>query len=567
MEGKDNKCETFKLEITKNLIKFPIESDTIIYLLKIFPSKDNQGIICKLEIKKIQTHYYYSKYDLDYFKKMFKKSPELNISNIFNKIKDIVLNHHCKLEKNGLLINITFIKKREETSLKLELKKKLINQEKLNEDLFMHIQNNEIKRKLLKKQISKLEKAIQNKNDIINNIHNEIINLTEIINNLNNNNKVNIDIDNNKITPNDEIQKTYTVTKEENELLKKNLTLNQEKEKEKEKEKKPENDLVGKRYISNNRKRKNKPKKNKNNNKENKKEENNPNVEEGFFCFENDVYKNKKAYESLILFNLIAILVVMYLLCSIYALKSNLTFEKMKDQELLKKVTLLSLLDDTKEEELGGIRENIVDFNLNNDDNENSGSNEENKLSNDDNNDDNNDKTLKIKYVKTKRRDNKDITMLKNEREKKFFKKKIKKKIHFRVKDILFDLKYNSYEEYRYHNYFNNYRDISEIILLFKTKNSNNRIGIFTNNIILYQKNFEFKDSIYGGYAHKNDRFYEIEMKEFISNYGQYIQNIMNYLKNENLRIKKRSNTTASNSIQMLGDIDLFEIYEVKFQK
>ena len=148
-----------------------------------------------------------------------------------------------------------------------------------------------------------------------------------------------------------------------------------------------------------------------------------------------------------------------------------------------------------------------------------------------------------------------------------FFKKKIKKKIHFRVKDILFDLKYNSYEEYRYHNYFNNYRDISEIILLFKTKNSNNRIGIFTNNIILYQKNFEFKDSIYGGYAHKNDRFYEIEMKEFISNYGQYIQNIMNYLKNENLRIKKRSNTTASNSIQMLGDIDLFEIYEVKFQK
>ena len=31
---------------------------------------------------------------------------------------------------------------------------------KLNEDLFMHIQNNEIKRKLLKKQISKLEKIL-----------------------------------------------------------------------------------------------------------------------------------------------------------------------------------------------------------------------------------------------------------------------------------------------------------------------------------------------------------------------------------------------------------------------
>ena len=232
----------------------------------------------------------------------------------------------------------------------------------------------------------------------------------------------------------------------------------------------------------------------------------------------------------------------------------------MKDQELMKKVTLLSLLDDSSEEDLGGIRENIVDFNLNNDDNGNSSNEGDNNVNNN-----GSDSSVKIKYVKTKRRDSKDIVMLKNDREKKFFKKKIKKKIHFRVKDIVFDLKYNSYEEYRYHSFYNNYRDISEILLLFKTKNNNNRFGFFSNNMIFYQKNYE--DNIYSGYIYKNDRFYEIEIKEFMATYEEYVQNIINYIKNENMRIKKRSNITASNSVQLLGDIDLFEIYEVKFQK
>lgn len=568
MEGKEKESEKNKLEITKNLINLPIDINNTQYLLKIFPSKDNQSIIFKLSIQNIKTYYYYAKNELNQLKHITEKPQELNISKIFNRIKQKVLDHQCKLEKKGILISIMFIKKNKDISASITLKKKLVNQDKLNDDLFLQIQESEIKRKNLKKQITKLEKAIQSKNDVINNIQNEIINLTEIINNLSTSSKDN-DLDiNNKLASNskendDEIKKTYTITKEENELLKKNLTLNQEKEtkeiKENKEKKIQENDLIGKRYISNNRKKKNKPKKNKNNNSQNKKEENKKNSDEGFFCFENDVYKNKKAYESLILFNFIAILVVMYLLCSIYALKSNLTFEKMKDQELMKKVTLLSLLEDSNENDLGGIRENIVDFNLNNDDN-NSNEDDNNNNSNNDNN--------KIKYVKTKRRDSKDIIMLKNEREKKFFKKKIKKKIHFRVKDIVFDLKYNSYEEYRYHNFYNNIRDISEILLLFKTKNNNNRIGFFSNNIIFYQKNFEYKDNIFSGYLYKNDRFYEIEIKEFITNYGEYVQNIINYIKNENTRIKKRSsNITASNSVQLLGEVDLFEIYEVKFQK
>ena len=92
----------------------------------------------------------------------------------------------------------------------------------------------------------------------------------------------------------------------------------------------------------------------------------------------------------------------MYLLCSIYALKSNLTLGKMRDQELMKKVTLLSLLDDGSDDELGGIRENIVDFNLKNDDSDSGDNSGTNK----------NEKTLRIKYIKTKLSENKEISLL-----------------------------------------------------------------------------------------------------------------------------------------------------------
>ena len=171
-----------------------------------------------------------------------------------------------------------------------------------------------------------------------------------------------------QITPSkendDEIKKTYTINKEENELLKKNLTLTQEK-----KQITITNNTTNKGGYTNNNSN-NKKKTKKEEDKKNEKDKEKGKEQDTLFCLDNEVYKNKKAYESLILFNFIAILIVMYLLCSIYALKSNLTFEKIKDQELMKKVTLLSLLDDGSEDELGGIRENIVDFNLKNDDND-----------------------------------------------------------------------------------------------------------------------------------------------------------------------------------------------------
>ena len=552
MEGKDLTC----IKESKDLLELKIENDNIKFLLKIFPSKDNISLIFKLEKEKIQTYYYYAKYDLDDFKQISKKfDKEINIKNVYYRMKDIIINQICKLEKNGLSYKVHFIKKSKETTAVFTLRKKIVAQERLNDLLLVQIQNDKNIIKNLKKQIAKLDKNIQNKNDIIDRINNNLNNITDVVNNLNT--KI-IEAENNtKITPSkendDEIKKTYPINKEENELLKKNL-ITQEK-------KQPEiiDDTVGKRYVSNNRKKKNKQKNGKNGNNQNK-DENNKNKtknEDTFLCFDNDVYKNKKAYEFLIIFNFICILIVMYLLCSIYALKSNLAFDKIKDQDLMKKVTLLSLLDDGSEEEIGGIRDNIVDFNLKNDDNDNSADNN--------NNNKNNERPLRIKYIKAKLRDNKEISLLKDEKDKRFFKKDIRKKIHKRVRDVKFELKYNSEEEYKYHNFYNNYRDMNEILLLLSNKKGK-KFGIFSNNIIFYQKNQDNRDCSYSGYIYKNDRYYDMNYKEFMQSYGAYIQNILNFLKNEHLRIKKKSYSSSFGSRQLLEDVDMFEIYEIKYK-
>ena len=554
MEGKDLTC----IKESKDLLELKIENDNIKFLLKIFPSKDNISLIFKLEKEKIQTYYYYAKYDLDDFKQISKKfDKEINIKSVYYRMKDIIINQICKLEKNGLSYKIHFIKKSKETTAVFTLRKKIVAQERLNDLLLVQIQNDKNIIKNLKKQIAKLDKNIQNKNDIIDRINNNLNNITDVVNNLNT--KI-IEAENNtKITPSkendDEIKKTYPINKEENELLKKNL-ITQEK-------KQPEiiDDTVGKRYVSNNRKKKNKQKNGKNGNNQNK-DENNKNKtknEDTFLCFDNDVYKNKKAYEFLIIFNFICILIVMYLLCSIYALKSNLAFDKIKDQDLMKKVTLLSLLDDGSEEEIGGIRDNIVDFNLKNDDNDNSGDNSNS------NNNKNNERPLRIKYIKAKLRDNKEISLLKDEKDKRFFKKDIRKKIHKRVRDVKFELKYNSEEEYKYHNFYNNYRDMNEILLLLSNKKGK-KFGIFSNNIIFYQKNQDNRDCSYSGYIYKNDRYYDMNYKEFMQSYGAYIQNILNFLKNEHLRIKKKSYSSSFGSRQLLEDVDMFEIYEIKYK-
>ena len=565
---KENDNEQKEIEESKDLLRLSIDLDKDKYLLKIFPSKDNVSIIFKLEKEKIETYYYYSKLDLKDLKLINKKfNFDNNIYYAFIRLKEIIQNCKCMLEKKGIEIKILFKRENTEFSATFTVRKKIVTQNRLNLQLVQQIQENKSKIKILKKQIAKLDKILQNKNDLIDNINMDVDKINNVVNNINNNNGNNIEnnyLDNfkkNIITSNvvnntknnkntsskeeenedeDLIKKIYKINEKENELLKQNLSLIKEKQPNKQ-------ETDNKRYISNNSKKKNKNKLKKI--KLIPEEENSQNQlsqEETLFCFENiDVYKNKKIYETLIIFNAITVLIIMYLLCSIYNLKSNLTFEKIKDQDLMKKLAFLSLLDDSSaDDDMGGMRENIVDFQLKHNDDDNSNTNQK----------------FKFNFGKKK----KEITLLNEEREKRYYKKHIKRRIHHRIKDINFEIKYNSKESYKYRSIYSNYKDLSEILILIKIKNGK-KLGIFSNNIILNEIEQDFDtedDNDYVGFVYNNDQIFEIELKEFFENNGKYIQNIYNYLKSESLRIKNRYNNTSA---RLLGDVEIFEIYKVKY--
>ncbi len=157
----------------------------------------------------------------------------------------------------------------------------------------------------------------------------------------------------------------------------------------------------------------------------------------------------------------------------------------------------------------------------------------------------------------------KEITLLKEAKEKRYYKKHITRRICPKVKEISFELKYNYKESYKYINIFNDYKNINEVLVLIKTKDGQ-KFGVFTNNIIIYDQNTDNCTSDYCGYVYKGDNIYEMNLKDFFDNYGTYLQNIFNFLKSESLRIK---NKYIDSSSKLLGDVELFEIYQVKYTR
>jgi len=565
LEVKENDYDLKEEEESKDLLKLPINLGKENFLLKIFPSKDNISLIFKLEKVKVQTYYYYAKFEFNDFKNINKKfSNDANIMNVFLRLKDITQNCVCSLEKKIKKINISFIKKNTEFHAIFTVRKKIVGQTRLNLRLVNQIQENKLKLKLLKRQIAKLDKTIHNKNDLIDNINMKLDKMTNDVNNINikennieNNESDNIKSNNKSNYKNnnknnskdcllkeseneDEIKKTYKINEQENLLLKQNLSLIKDYHQSgKEQE--------GKRYISNNRKKKNKNKLKKI--KAMIKIDETPKDEsqdDTLFCFENiDVYKNKKIYETFIIFNVITVLIVMYLLCTFYALKSNLKLEKIKDREFMKKLAFLSLLESANGEDMEGMRENIVDFHLKNNDDSNTNTNPE----------------VEYSVSRKKMLDLKETSLLKEERDKKYYKKHIRKKLHFRVKDITFELKYNSKDAYKYKNIYNNYKDINDVLLILKTKD-NKKISFFSNNIFINNNNLYTNNFNYVGFVYNKEQIREIEIMEFYEIYGKYLHKLYEFLRREYLRIKNKYNYS---SYELIEDIELFEIYEVKF--
>ena len=560
MEQEENDNDIKEVVESKDLLKIPISYEDKKYLLKIFPSKDNISIIFKLEKEKAQTYYYYAKYDFKDFRKINKKFIlDKNIYNVFLRLKEITQNSQCNIERKSMKINIYFTRKNTEFNINFTVKKKIVAQNRLNLQLIELIQENKTKIKVLKKQLAKFDKLIQNKNEILDNINNKVDKITSTVNilNANVNNNDNNDSDNSKsnsissfdnssknsdISSNSkekgndyDINKKYIINEKENILLKKNLSSNQENlknEQEKEVDSNDKWDNKNKYFYKNEERLRLKIAQ-----------------EEALFCFENiDVFRNKKILETLIVFNAITILIIMYLLCSVYALRSNLTFEKIKDQEMMKKFAFLSLLEDPGDDEMGGMRENIVDFQLKNNNNDEETPNNNNQ---------------KVRYAIIRKRPkdyNREVSLLTDDKEKKYLKKRIRRKVRFRIKDINFSLIYNSNESYKFRNFFNNYKELSEILLLIKTK-SGVKFGVFSSSIILYEKNLDYIEGNYAGYIYGNEQIIESDLNEFISHYRKYFKNLYYYLEKEKIKMKNKDNSTT----YIHGDIDFFEVYQVNF--
>ena len=532
MEQKDNYNGLNETNEPKDCFKLQINLEDEKYFLKIFISKDKLSIIFLLELEKIKTYYYYGKFYLNEIIKINKKfNSDRNIIASFIRLKDLAQNSKFKLEKKPLKINIYIIKNNSEFIAIFILRKKGVEQKRLNFLLDKEIQENKVKINLLKKQIIKLDKIIQGKNDLLEEINNNIIKLKNEIYNINNNliNYNNNNFENGKNNNDQDLFKNKIANEDKQKILKEDLM--------KKKIQKNEVEKIKKEYKIN-------LQKNNSNN--------DSNLKDTLYSFgDTEVIKNKKIYEALIAFNIISVIIIIYLLSTISDLNSFLIY-RMKDQGLLKKITILNIFDNYPEDELGGIRDNIIDFHLKN--NNNKISKDEEELNN---------PRKKLTYII--RRKSKKKSLLYSEREKRFFRKHIKRKIHYRAREIDLNLIYNSFEFVKY-NYF--YFNISweknfDILIIMKNK-LGNRFALFTNNNIFQGANTIVKGSDYAGYEFNEGKIIENNLKEFNDKYFNYLQNIFYFLQNEKINLKTKLTNTST---QLLGDIDFFEIYSVNYVK
>jgi hypothetical protein len=227
----------------------------------------------------------------------------------------------------------------------------------------------------------------------------------------------------------------------------------------------------------------------------------------------------------------------------------------MKGQDLLKKIAILNLLENYQDNEMGGIRENIIDFQLKNNNND-----EYQAIGNEE---DPNNQKKKLTYII--KRKSKKKTLLYSEREKRYFRKNIKKKTHYKTRDIDFDLIYNSYEPFRYNNlYFSQTINKNFDILIIMKNKDEKRYALFTNNNVLQGKNGNVKGGNYGGYEFIEGRIIENSIKSFYDKHFNYIQSIFVFLQNEKINLYNGLNNTST---YLLGEITLFEIYSVNYLK
>ena len=325
MEFRDNDYDSKEILMTTDKIKIPHYYKNEKYLISIYISKDNININFKLEKEKIQTYYFFEKFDLrDLNQKSKLFLTYTNIKEIFVKLKEISNSYFIDLEIKGNKISIIFKNISTNAVIKFALRKKIVSQKKINNLIEEQLGDNTSKLNIIKNQIIKTDKSINIKNDIINNIRTRITKINDTLNNIpiistNNNSIINSSTKNSSTNEsNSENNSNHNNEDEYQETMNDSNNINQ-----------PNQNQNQKPEINNNNKNiNNNSKKNDNNNK------NNDNNLDTFFCFDkNDPAQNKKIIELLIILNVVTIVIVLYILSSVYNFRLNLDPDAMNENE------------------------------------------------------------------------------------------------------------------------------------------------------------------------------------------------------------------------------------------
>ena len=329
MEFRENEYDSKEILMTTDKIKIPHYYKNEKYLISIYISKDNININFKLEKEKIQTYYFFEKFDLrDLNQKSKLFLTYTNIKEIFVKLKEISNSYFIDLEIKGNKISIIFKNISTNAVIKFALRKKIVSQKKINNLIEEQLGDNTSKLNIIKNQIIKTDKSINIKNDIINNIRTRITKINDTLNNIpiistNNNSIINSSTKNSSTNEsNSENNSNHNNEDEYQETMNDSNNINQTNQNQNQKPETNNN-------VNNN---------NKNINNNNKKNDNNNKINDNnldtFFCFDkNDPAQNKKIIELLIILNVVTIVIVLYILSSVYNFRLNLDPDAMNENE------------------------------------------------------------------------------------------------------------------------------------------------------------------------------------------------------------------------------------------
>ena len=330
MEFRENEYDSKEILMTTDKIKIPHYYKNEKYLISIYISKDNININFKLEKEKIQTYYFFEKFDLrDLNQKSKQFFTYTNIKEIFVKLKEISNSYFIDLEIKGNKISIIFKNISTNAVIKFALRKKIVSQKKINNLIEEQLGDNTSKLNIIKNQIIKTDKSINIKNDIINNIRTRITKINDTLNNIpiistNNNSIINSSTKNSSTNEsNSENNSNHNNEDEYQETMNDSNNINQTNQNQNQKPETNNNVNNNNKNINNN------TKKNDNNN-----NKNNDNNLDTFFCFDkNDPAQNKKIIELLIILNVVTIVIVLYILSSVYNFRLNLDPDAMNENE------------------------------------------------------------------------------------------------------------------------------------------------------------------------------------------------------------------------------------------